>query len=171
MGAMLEFLQHPLTILAVGIVSILGLIIFARMHAFLALLISAMILSTMAPGAIDEKIRRVSEGFGGAAANVAIVIALASIIGSCMMASGAADRIVQAFLSLLGEKRSDHRAFGQRLRAGDAGLLRHGVLPSRAHWHALCIARLSTTTYFISWRLLRVGRSRTRWFRRHRGHC
>ena len=106
MSAMLELLQYPLTILAVGIISILGLIIFARMHAFLALLISAMILSTMAPGPIDEKIRRVSEGFGGAAANVAIVIALASIIGSCMMASGAADRIVQAFLSLLGEKRS-----------------------------------------------------------------
>lgn len=103
---MLEYLQYPLTILAVGIVTILGLIIFARMHAFLALLISAMVLSTMAHGPIEEKIRRVSEGFGGAAANVAIVIALASIIGSCMMASGAADRIVQAFLSLLGEKRS-----------------------------------------------------------------
>ncbi|MHC4583232.1 MAG: GntP family permease, partial [Planctomycetota bacterium] len=42
----------------------------------------------------------------GAAGNIGIVIAMAAIIGKCMMDSGAADRIVRSVLKLLGEKRA-----------------------------------------------------------------
>lgn len=98
--------MHPLVILGVGIASILGLILVLRVHAFLALIVSAMVVSLLAPGPVEEKIQRVAVAFGNSAASIAIVIALAAIIGECMLASGAADRIVQAFLNLLGEKRS-----------------------------------------------------------------
>ncbi|RYD32353.1 MAG: hypothetical protein EOP85_21825, partial [Verrucomicrobiaceae bacterium] len=44
------------------------------------------------------------EGFGKTAAGIAISIGLASIIGFCLMESGAADRVVRQFLKLFGEK-------------------------------------------------------------------
>ena len=45
-------------------------------------------------------------GFGNTAGGVGLVIALAAIIGTCMMKSGAAERIVRHLLSLLGVERA-----------------------------------------------------------------
>ena len=77
-----------------------------KMNAFIALITSAVVVSLLAPGDLAEKISRVAEAFGNTAGSIGIVIALAVVIGKCMMDSGAADRIVRAFLSVLGEKRS-----------------------------------------------------------------
>ena len=63
------------------------------------------LVSLMAPGETAVKISRVAEAFGTTAGSIGIVIALASVIGKAMMDSGAADRIVRAFLRLLGEDR------------------------------------------------------------------
>jgi len=97
---------HPLIILVVGIITIVLMITRLRMNAFIALLTSAVVVSLLAPGDLAEKISRVAEEFGKTAGNIGIVIALAVVIGKCMMDSGAADRIVRGFLSLLGEKRA-----------------------------------------------------------------
>lgn len=96
----------PLVILGIGIATVLGLILVLRVNAFLALITAAIVVSLLAPGDTAVKISRVAEAFGSAAGKIAIVIALAAIIGECMMLSGAADRVVQAFLHLLGEKRA-----------------------------------------------------------------
>jgi GntP family gluconate:H+ symporter len=96
----------PLLILAIGIATILGLIVVLRTNAFLALIAAAMLVSLMAPGEPFEKFERVGAEFGRAAGNIGIVIGLAAIIGLCMMDSGAADRIVRSFLRLFGEKRA-----------------------------------------------------------------
>ncbi len=102
----------PLVILAIGIGCVLGLILILKVNAFLALITSAIVVSLLAPGAIEVKISRVAEAFGSSAGGIAIVIALAAIIGECMMASGAADRIVQAFLKLMGAKRASWALMG-----------------------------------------------------------
>ena len=99
-------LVHPLVILAIGIVTVVGLILVLRLNAFLALIAAAIVVSLLAPGPLPEKISRVAFEFGASAGKIGIVIALAAIIGTCMMDSGAADRIVRAFLRLLGEKRA-----------------------------------------------------------------
>ncbi|MHC4681102.1 MAG: GntP family permease, partial [Planctomycetota bacterium] len=96
---------HPLAILAVGIVTVVVMITWLRMNAFIALITSALIVSLLAPGELAEKVSRVAKEFGNTAGSIGIVIALAVVIGKCMMDSGAADRIVRGFLSLLGEKR------------------------------------------------------------------
>ena len=95
----------PLVILAIGIITVIGLIVGLRMNAFIALLIAAIVVSLLAPGELAEKISRVATAFGGTAGSIGIVIALAAVIGKAMMDSGAADRIVRGFLSLLGEER------------------------------------------------------------------
>jgi len=100
------FSLHPLIILVVGIVTVIFMIALLKMNAFIALITSAVVVSLLGPGDLAEKMSRVAEAFGKTAGSIGIVIALAVVIGKCMMDSGAADRIVRGFLSLLGEKRS-----------------------------------------------------------------
>ena len=95
---------HPLIILAIGVAVVLGMIIVLRINAFVALITAAMVVSLLAPGAAGQKIARVAEAFGTTAGKIGIVIAMAAIIGRCLIESGAADRIVRLFARLLGEK-------------------------------------------------------------------
>lgn len=60
----------------------------------------------------SSAIKRVATAFGGACGGIGIVIALAAVIGTCMMDSGAADRVVRSFMNLLGEKRSPWALMG-----------------------------------------------------------
>ena len=94
----------PFIRLGVGIAIVLGLIIALKVNAFIALISAAIVVSLMSPGPFFLKITRVAEAFGTGAGNIGIVIALAAVIGACLLDSGAADRIVRAFLRLLGEK-------------------------------------------------------------------
>ncbi|MEZ6059835.1 MAG: SLC13 family permease [Planctomycetaceae bacterium] len=102
----------PLLILTIGIAVVLGMIIFLRINAFIALISAAIVVSLLAPGAVEDKIKRVADAFGSLAGSIGIVIALAAVIGQCMMDSGAADRIVRAFLRALGEKRASFALMG-----------------------------------------------------------
>jgi len=97
--------MHPLLILLVGMITILAGILGLRLNAFLALITAAIVVSLLAPGEPAVKIARVAEGFGRTAGSIGVVIALAAIAGKAMMDSGAANRIVKAFLALLGEER------------------------------------------------------------------
>lgn len=105
---------HPLAILAIGIAIVVGLIVRFKVNAFVALILAASAVSMMAPvpsgedGAVEPGIQiiRMAKAFGGTAGAIGIVIAMAALIGKCMMDSGAADRIVRTFLSAMGEKRS-----------------------------------------------------------------
>lgn len=96
---------YPFFVLLVGLVLVVGGIVVLRVHAFLALISAATVVSLLAPGAWSEKIPRIAQAFGSTMASIGIVIALAAIIGKAMAESGAADRVVRMFLDLLGEKR------------------------------------------------------------------
>jgi GntP family gluconate:H+ symporter len=104
--------RRALVALTVGIVAVLGLIIFAMANAFLALITAAILVSLIAPGETADKIGRVAAAFGRSAGAIGIVIATAAVIGKCMLDSGAADRIVRAFLRLFGEQRSPTALMG-----------------------------------------------------------
>jgi GntP family gluconate:H+ symporter len=98
--------MFPFVTLSIGIFVVIGGIVFLRVNAFLALLAAAVSVVILSPGAWADKITRVTESFGSTAAGVGVVIALAAIIGKAMTESGAADRIVQFFLAVLGEDRA-----------------------------------------------------------------
>jgi len=98
--------MHPYLIVIIGILIVLGLIIFLRINAFIALISAALVVSFLAPGPIQEKVSRVAVAFEDSAGKIGLVIAFAAVIGEAMMLSGAADRIVHAFLRLLGAKRA-----------------------------------------------------------------
>jgi GntP family gluconate:H+ symporter len=98
--------MSPLIILLIGIILVVGMIVVLKVNAFVSLITSAMVISLLAPGNPEDKIVRVAREFGSVAGSIGIVIALAAVIGKCLMDSGAADRIVRSFLRLLGEKRA-----------------------------------------------------------------
>ena len=62
--------------------------------------------------------RRVGEGFGGTCMKIGIMIAMAAIIGQCLMRSGAAERIVLGIRSLLGEKNAPVAFIGSGFTLG-----------------------------------------------------
>ncbi|MDY0165683.1 MAG: GntP family permease [Thermoguttaceae bacterium] len=99
-------MPYPVFVLLIGLLTVLGMILVLRVNAFLALISAAMLVSLLSPGELPEKMTRVAEAFGRAAGSIGIVIALAAVIGKCLMDSGAADRIVRCLLRALGEKRA-----------------------------------------------------------------
>ncbi len=98
----------PVALLVIGIVSVLGMIIGLKLNAFLALIISALIVS-LGVGLVNDqnagsRMNAVVSAFGNSAGGIGIVIAMAAIIGKCMLDSGAADRIVRTAVNVTGEK-------------------------------------------------------------------
>lgn len=124
--------MYPLFVMTIGILLVIWMIMWLRVHAFIALMTAAMVVSFLAVEPVydnmtpetlaatpakelpepdgyqlaSDSIRRVAVAFGEACGNIGIVIALAAVIGTLMMDSGAADRVVRAFMKLLGEKRA-----------------------------------------------------------------
>ncbi len=104
----------PFAVLALGILFVIVSIAVFRIHAFISLILAAVLvgaLSSSLPGAeganhIVTAIGLTMTEFGTTAGKIAWVIALAAIIGICLMESGAADRIVRGMVRTLGEKRA-----------------------------------------------------------------
>lgn len=108
----------------------MGGILWMRLHAFVSLVVAALVVAWLTPAAAVKSyglakgmselaagqlagslfFDRVAEGFGRTVGQIGIMIALASIIGEGMLRSGAADRIVRSALRVVGEKRAP-RAF------------------------------------------------------------
>ena len=96
---------HPLAILAIAVAVVFFLILRLRINAFIALITAATTVGILTPNvALGDVMPSVAREFGGVCGSIAIVIALAALIGQCLMESGAADKIVRVFVRALGEK-------------------------------------------------------------------
>jgi len=105
---MSNILSDPLFILLCGILTIIVMIVFLRVNAFLSLVVAGVVVSFLAPledGQYwDQNIRDVCAAFGMMAGRVGILIAMGAIVGKCMLDSGAADRIIRSIIALLGQR-------------------------------------------------------------------
>ena len=126
--------MSPLWLVALGFVVVLAGLLALRLHAFLAMLLAAVVVSLFTPvdalrSFADHEVKkerltakqaqdfvessapeRVATAFGETCGKVGVLIALASIVGKCLLDSGAAMRIVQGMLALFGQARV-HVAF------------------------------------------------------------
>src|SRR6266702_3619158 len=106
----------PFAILGISVATLIVLISVLRVHAFLALILTAVLAGALAPiGSLPgepksshwvQAVEITTSEFGIVAGKIGVVIALASIIGMCVMESGAADKIVRRFLAVFGEERA-----------------------------------------------------------------
>ncbi|GAB3915577.1 GntP family permease [Larkinella terrae] len=115
-------MSDPLLILAVGVCIVVGGIIGLKLHPFLALLLGAFIVALLTPASAIEQFahakgtapaaaqalakkgigERIATEFGNTCSKIGILIAMAAIIGKCMLESGAAERIIRSMLRLTG---------------------------------------------------------------------
>lgn len=97
--------MHPLVVLAISVALIFLLIIKFRINPFIALITAATVVGVLSPLVpFAEVMPLVAGHFGRLCGNIGIVIALAALIGQCLMESGCADKIVRVFVRMLGEK-------------------------------------------------------------------
>jgi GntP family gluconate:H+ symporter len=126
--------MSPLTLVAIGFATVLIGLLGLRLHAFLAMMLAAIVVAIATPTATlssyaEHQVKigkmstgeaaafpkksapdRVLEGFGETCAKMGLLIAMASILGKCLLDSGAAMSIVHALLALCGRARV-HLAF------------------------------------------------------------
>lgn len=131
-------MTDPLWLLAAGMAVVVGGILWLRLHAFLALLLGALVVGALTPesalkahtiskGRTEAQAQadaetsvgtRIAREFGGTVTNIGILIAMAAIIGKCLLDSGAADRIVRSALNRLGERRAPAGFLGSGFMLG-----------------------------------------------------
>lgn len=106
--------MNPVLAMLIGVVVMMVMIICTRMHAFPALIISAILIavlsgSYLAPDGnlLSVAISTVTAGFGGTMASIGIVIGFGCIMGIFLEKSGAAKRMALSILKLVGIKRAD----------------------------------------------------------------
>ncbi len=100
-------------VLLISMLFVITLIVFVRVHAFLALLAGGLLVGFLSPAIpFDTVATSLAGHLGRVAGSIAIVIALASIIGECLMESGAAERVSRQFLRLAGERRGHVALWG-----------------------------------------------------------
>ena len=123
---MTNFNSDPLFILMIGIIVVVGGIIQFKLHPFLALLIAAFVVAILTPTSAIETFalsknmspeaardlshwhvgKRIATELGNTCSKIGILIAMASIIGKCMLESGAAEKIVRSTLKITGVKQA-----------------------------------------------------------------
>lgn len=98
----------PLAILVIALVIVIGGVLAFRLHPFVILIVAAFAVALLTPTdpAQPSAGQRVAEGFGKTALDIGIVIAMASILGTCLSAAGGARRIVVSIQHLVGERRT-----------------------------------------------------------------
>ena len=103
---------YPLLVLLLGTISVVALIILVRLHAFIALLLSAIFVGILCQNLPVEghhwvaAVETAMKELGVTAGKISFVIAIASILGVALMESGAAERIVNRLIKLFGENRA-----------------------------------------------------------------
>lgn len=76
-----------------------------KLHPFLALLLAAFGLGIAAGISLQEVVKAINEGFGGLMGYIGIVIVAGTIMGKILEKSGAALRLAEVVLRVVGEKR------------------------------------------------------------------
>ena len=116
--------MDPILILLVGISVILISIILLKLHPFISLLLSAIVVAILTPESnliayfitkglgSEEAMKmshksvgeRIAVEFGNTCTKIGILIAMAAIIGKSMLESGAAEKIIRSMLKVLGTR-------------------------------------------------------------------
>ncbi len=119
----------PLLLVGLGLTVVLVTLTAFRLHAFLAMILAAFVVAVATPGTVLEAhglaqskagkmsaaqatafggskpVDRVLSAFGDTCGKMGLLIAMASILGKCLLDSGSAMRIVQSVLKIFGQAR------------------------------------------------------------------
>lgn len=95
-----------LTCVGISIVVLFAMIIFARIHAFLALIFVSMLLALISGMDLLSIGGSIQKGMGNSLGFIATVVGLGAIFGKILEASGGAEAIAQSLIKTFGESRA-----------------------------------------------------------------
>jgi len=87
-----------LVVAVLGIVLVVVLIVWVKMHAFLALTISSLLVGIFSGISLTKVTTSFETGVGGVLGYVGVLIALGAMLGKLLGDSGGADKIVDTLL-------------------------------------------------------------------------
>lgn len=93
--------------LVIGIFLLITMIMKTKIHAFLALIIAAATTGLIGGMPADSVISSISSGFGSTLGSIGIIIGFGVMMGELFEASGAAERMAQTFIKILGKDREE----------------------------------------------------------------
>ena len=113
----IEFAHSPLVTFAIGLAMVVLLLVVWDLPAFVGLTVAAftvgIVNAVFLPDfAFSQAATETATAFGNGMAGIGIPILMAAIIGKSMLESGAAQRVVRTFQSLLGRENSDVALWG-----------------------------------------------------------
>src|ERR1051326_6941903 len=91
---------------AAAIALLLVLILVAKLHAFVALLLSSMVLGLAAGMPPDKVLKSIQTGFGEALGFIAVVVGLGAMIGRYLEHSGGGQALADWLLASFGKDRA-----------------------------------------------------------------
>lgn len=95
-----------LSLTAISIITLLVLIIYFRMQAFIALLLVSMLAALAGGIPVGEVIETLQDGMGGILGYIAIIIGIGTMIGEILRVSGGAKQIAGTLLKKFGERKA-----------------------------------------------------------------
>lgn len=98
--------MYSIVLLILSIVVLMVLISGLRLHAFLSLLIVSLVLGVASGMSLVDVTTVVAEGFGGTMQSIGIVIVCGVVVGEILECTGAAQKIADSILKLVGIKRA-----------------------------------------------------------------
>ncbi|RLV04581.1 gluconate transporter [Streptomyces griseocarneus] len=94
-----------LALVGISIAVVVLLISWAKLHAFLALMVGALTVSLLSGAGVEKAANSFATGLGGIMGKVGILIVLGSVLGRLMAESGGIDQIVTTLTRAVGPKR------------------------------------------------------------------
>ncbi len=92
-------------LIVVGVLFVIFATAKLKLHPFLSLIIAAFGIGIVSGLPLTEVVNSVNDGFGGLMGSIGLVIVFGTIIGVILEKSGAALRMAEVVLRLVGEKR------------------------------------------------------------------
>ncbi|SFG55712.1 gluconate:H+ symporter, GntP family [Halopelagius inordinatus] len=106
-------LSNPMVPFVVGLLAVVLLLVWLKLPAFVGLIIATVIVGVVTPEVpFAEVPTTTAEAFGDVLVGIGIPILMAAVIGKTLMESGAAERIVRAFLGITGNENSEYALLG-----------------------------------------------------------
>lgn len=93
--------------LGIGLAILIFLIVKTKIHVFVALLISAVIVGVVGGLGTGLTMSAITKGFGGTLGSIGIIIGLGIMMGQMFEISGAAERMARTFLKLFGKGKEE----------------------------------------------------------------
>jgi gluconate transporter len=91
---------------AAGVALLLFLIIVVRLHAFVALLVTSLVVAVAGGVPLERIAAEVQQQMGGTLGYIAVVIGLGAMFGEMLRRSGGAERVARGLISAFGERAS-----------------------------------------------------------------